>query len=518
MNTMKRFHVSLPTLALLLTLLNAAGWVAPSVSAGPSGLELRAEVAARRARVMEKIGPQAVLIMLAAEPRLYTNDVDYEYRQENNFYYLTGLEQEGLRLILMPGNQTYREILFLPPRDPGRETWTGHMLSREEAESISGIATIRDASEFEPFVKSILNGQAVSIANGQSQGEFGKFFTAIPVDQAEVRLLTPPASTAGHSAPLAVEFRREADLSSSWTKTSPRIKFNSALPIFAELRLVKSDYELRQMQKAVDASVEAHRAAMRMIRPGMFEYQIEAEMERIFRASGGRGWGYPSIVGSGPNATTLHYQVNHRQMAAGDLLLIDAGAEYAYYSADVTRTFPVSGTFSKEQAEIYNIVLEAQSEALKIIRPGATIGQVHNRAVEVIKAGLEKLGLITDPTGTQFRTWFMHGTCHMLGMNVHDVNLPGTTLKPGMTFTVEPGIYLRLDALDYLPKSEANDQFIAAVRPAFEKYKGIGVRIEDDVVVTESGYRNMSVGAPRTIPEIEALIQTGRTSGGSRAR
>ncbi len=471
--------------------------------------ELRAEVTSRRARVMEKLGPQAMLVMLAAEPRLYTNDVDYKYRQENNLFYLTGLEQEDIRLVLMPGNQNVREILFIPRRNPSQETWTGHMLGREEAETISGITTIRDGSEFDDFVKAILGGQPASVGNNQSSEEFSKFFSALQSDQAEVRMLLPPqAQGAGNqTSPLAIEFRREAELVAGWTKTYPKTKFSSANPIFTEMRLVKSDYELRQMQKAIDISAEAHRTAMQLARPGKFEYQIEAEIERIFRIRGARGWGYPSIVGSGPNATTLHYHENSRQIGDGELLLVDAASEFNHYSGDVTRTFPVSGTFSKQQAEIYNIVLEAQSEAMKVIRPGATLPQVHARAVEVVKEGLLRLGLITDKTGQQFRTWFMHGTGHMLGMNVHDVNAQGTVLKPGMVFTVEPGIYLRLDALDYFPKNEANDQFVRAVRPAYERYRGIGVRIEDDVVVTETGFRNLSAAAPRTIPDIEALTR-----------
>ena len=188
------------------------------------------------------------------------------------------------------------------------------------------------------------------------------------------------------------------------------------------------------------------------------------------------------------------------------------GAEYQHYTADVTRTFPVSGKFTKEQAEIYQIVYDAQEAAARVTKPGATLSQVHNAATEVIKDGLLRLGLITDRNSDQHRIWFMHGTGHWLGMNVHDVG-GGTTFEPGMVFTNEPGIYIRLDALDNLPKTPEFEKFIAAVRPAFEKYKGIGVRIEDDMLVTDTGAKWMSAALARTIPDIEAFMARARREG-----
>ena len=191
-------------------------------------------------------------------------------------------------------------------------------------------------------------------------------------------------------------------------------------------------------------------------------------------------------------------------------MLMDVGAEYDHYSADVTRTFPVNGKFSKEQAEIYQIVYDAQEAAAKAIFPGATLSQVHNAAQAVIKDGLLRLGLITDVnSASQYRDWFMHGTSHWLGMNVHDVG-GGAKFEPGMTFTNEPGIYVRIDALDNLPRNPANEKFIAAVKPAFEKYKGIGVRIEDDMVITPEGVKWMTAALPRSIADIEAFIAKAR--------
>jgi Xaa-Pro aminopeptidase len=188
---------------------------------------------------------------------------------------------------------------------------------------------------------------------------------------------------------------------------------------------------------------------------------------------------------------------------------MDVGAEYGHYTADVTRTFPVNGRFSKEQAEIYQVVYDAQEAAAKVIRPGSNLGQVHGAALATIKEGLLKLGLITDVNANQYRVWFMHNTSHWLGMNVHDVG-GGATLEPGMVFTNEPGIYIRPDALDNLPKNAANEKFIAAVRPAFEKYKGIGVRIEDDMLVTADGCKWLSAALPRSISDIEAFIAKAR--------
>jgi Xaa-Pro aminopeptidase len=238
-----------------------------------------------------------------------------------------------------------------------------------------------------------------------------------------------------------------------------------------------------------------------------WEYEVESEIVYTFKRRNADHWGYPNIVGCGPNATTLHYIESQGQVKAGDLMLMDVGAEYGHYTADITRTFPVSGKFTKEQAEIYQIVYDAQEEVAKATRPGAMFPtDVHNAAVEKVKDGLLKLGLITDRNSDQYRIWFMHGTSHWLGMNVHDVGGRNVKLEPGMVFTNEPGIYIRGDALDNLPKTPENEKFIAAIRPAFEKYKNIGVRIEDDMLVTSGGAEWMSKALPRSIADIEAFM------------
>jgi len=305
------------------------------------------------------------------------------------------------------------------------------------------------------------------------------------------------------------EYRQEQKLFQDFTKSPDGFTLKNAWPIFIEMRLRKSAIELQLMQHAIDISIEAHERAQAFAEEAKWEYEVDAEVAHTFKLRNADNWAYPDIVGCGPNATTLHYQESQAPVTPGALLLMDVGAEYGHYAADVTRTFPVNGKFSKEQAEIYQIVYDAQEAAAKATRPGATLGQIHAAALAVIKDGLLRLRLITDLNSMQYRVWFMHGTSHWLGMNVHDVG-GGATLAPGMVFTNEPGIYLRPDALDNLPKDEASEKFIAAVRPAFEKYKGIGVRIEDDMLVTADGCEWLTAALPRRIADIEAFIAKAR--------
>src|SRR6185436_20063524 len=256
------------------------------------------------------------------------------------------------------------------------------------------------------------------------------------------------------------------------------------------------------LQQAVDISSEAFHRVLAIAAPGLYEYEVQAEFEYTFRRRNADNWGYPCIVGGGTNATTLHYITSQDRIADDSLLLMDCAAEYDHYSADITRTLPVHAKFSQAQADIYRIVYDAQMAAIDRVRPGNRIGTrrdpqltadtVHGKAVEVVKEGLFKLGLITSKENDEYRVWFMHGTSHWLGMNVHDVGDYSLPLAPGMVLTVEPGIYLRPDALDVLPKTPEWERFARTVRPAFEKYKGIGVRIEDDVLVTEGAPKVMS--------------------------
>ena len=474
------------------------------------------ELASRRARVAASVGDKAILILFSTEPRVYTNDVDYEYRQENNLYYLTNLKQKGATLVLTPSNEVVPEILFLPRRNPAAETWTGHMYSAAEASQISGIKEIWEASEFEPFLQALRNRQpyrpkadkilmsssVAPVESGAPSG-FEKLFAAAGKNDAEIHLLVPGMGD-------SLEYRQEQGFASEWAKSASGYSIKNVSPLFAELRLRKSPLEITLMQHAIDITTEAHERAWVAAADAKWEYEVDAQVAYTFKLRNADHWGYPSIVGCGPNATTLHYEESQGQVKPGELLLMDVGAEYDHYSADVTRTFPVNGKFSAAQAEIYQIVYDAQEAGAKVARPGANISDVNRAATEVIKDGLLKLGLITDRSSNQYRIWFMHGTSHWLGMNVHDVGNYGTKLGPGMVFTNEPGIYIRPDALDNLPKTAENERFIAAVRPAFEKYKSIGVRIEDDLLITAGGVKWMTEALPRKMSEIEAFIARAR--------
>ena len=490
-----------------------------------------AELASRRQKVAQAIGPKSILVLFSAEPRVYANDVDYHYRQENNFFYLTNLNQKGSILILMPGNPRTPEILLLPRRSPIAEVWNGRMYSPQEAKELSGIKEIWDAEvdvrrttdvgrQFTSFIESLRARRAhrpaaekifISSSSGPSaETDFAPLFDAAAKGEAGLYLLGD-FSRAGDSR----EYRHEQRFATEWMKSPSGFNLQNAWPIFVQLRLRKSPMELAVMQHAIDISIEAHQRAQAFAPQAKWEYEVDAQVLYTFKLRNADNWGYPNIVGCGPNATTLHYNESQAPVKPGELILMDVGAEYQHYTADVTRTFPVSGKFTKEQAEIYQIVYDAQEAAARVTKPGATLSQVHNAATEVIKDGLLRLGLITDRSSDQHRIWFMHGTGHWLGMNVHDVG-GGATFEPGMVFTNEPGIYIRLDALDNLPKTPEFEKFIAAVRPAFEKYKGIGVRIEDDMLVTDTGAKWMSAALARSIADVEAFMARARREGGSR--
>ncbi len=464
--------------------------------------ERQTELANRRKKVAGAMSPNSVLILWSAEARNYAGDVDFMYRQENNLYYLTNLKQARATLVMTKsGDAKVSEYLFLPKRNPQFETWNGKMYSNEDATKISGVKTIVDASELTAFLTTL--GKKESFTSKAN----------VNISSAEnVYLLLPSGE---RDAEGLAEFKREAEFS----KKLGGFKIENARSIFDELRLIKSPLEIKLVQHAIDITTEGLMRSMAMVSKASWEYEVQAEVEYTFRRRNADYWGYPSIVGCGVNATTLHYEESQSAIGKNDLLLMDVGAEYDHYTADVTRTFPVNGKFSKTQAEIYQIVYDAQESAAKKIKPGATFEEVGNAADEVIKKGLVKLGLITAPDATyqmqfqgktieipQYTIWFMHGFGHWLGMNVHDVGSYETPLAAGMIFTNEPGIYIRQDALDYLPDTPANKEMIKKIRPAFEKYKTIGVRIEDDMLVTQTGVEWMTKNLPRKISDIETFM------------
>jgi len=496
------------------------------------------DLAARRKAVMDQVGERGVVILYAAEPRNYANDVDWPFRQENDFFYLTGLTQPGATLVLAPGAGKIREMVFLPKADSAQETWTGHMISPAEARQISGIPEVFDAAQLNSFLTALIPRARAALSapgNPASDGghggrggrggapagpgtgpggdtaqpsgevnwstEFEKPIEFARKQELQLYMILP-------ARPNSVEYRREQEFAGRIASAGAGFAIKDAAPVFGALRRVKSQREVEILQHAVDITAEAFQRAYALAAPGAWEYEIQAQFEFTFLRRNGH-WGYPCIVGSGVNATTLHYETNKDQMHDGDLVLMDNGAEFDQYSVDVTRTIPVNGKFTKQQAEIYRLVWDAQQAGIHAALPGHVASgaedSIQGAANQVLRKGLFKLGLITDVTSDQqMKIWSIHGISHGIGLNVHDPG--GAELQPGMVVTVEPGLYFRPDALDTLPKTPENEKFIEAVKPVYEKYKGIGVRIEDDVLITTAAPEVISAGIPSKLEEVEASI------------
>jgi Xaa-Pro aminopeptidase len=494
--------------------------------------QLRATPAAwpiRRKAMAEQIGPKGILILYAAEPRNYAGDVDWPFRQENNFFYLTGIDQTGNALVMIPGAERYKEILFMAPSNPSQESWTGHILLPQEARAISGIETVWDARLLPQFLATLMpDAKSVFIPENTGRGGRGARRGSGGGGRGLVPAPAPPVDWSADFKPTVdlvasrqvqfylisqgrpAEYSREIEIAAKLAALDPPIAVKNPTQIFASMRKVKSAREIDLIQHAVDITAEGFQRAYALGAPGTPEYEIQAQFEFTFLRRDAH-WGYPCIVASGVNATTLHYETNKETIKPGDLLLMDDAAEFDGYSADVTRTIPVSGKFSPRQADIYRLVWEAQQAGFAEALPGHTEGgnkadTINGAVTTVFKKGLYKLGLITDPdSDQQVRIWFNHGVGHGIGLNVHDLS-SGQELQPGMTVTIEPGIYIRPDVLDNLPKTPENEKFIAAVRPAFEKYKGIGVRIEDDVLITNDRPKMLSAAIPSKLEHVEATI------------
>lgn len=478
------------------------------LAAGAAGAsELSEDLHARRIRVMEHAGLESMLILWSAPARRYSLDIDYEYRQDSNLYYLTGIAQEDTILVLMPGNASLHEVLFISENDPSREHWRGRTLSVQDASTRSGIQTVYTSNQFELFVAAVLSGRSFAAI---TRSEGSHFFDALSAGHARVGLVLGAASVGEPLTPTQEFARRIRERFVGFDVFDPT-------KILTDLRTVKTPYERKVLIKSLEISSDAQMAGMRAARPGAYEYEVKAAIEAVHRRRGAVSWSYPSIVGSGPNATILHYSDGDRQMQSGDLLLVDAACNYDYMSGDITRTYPVNGVFSPLQKDLYAIVLQAQDEAMTVAKAGATIDEVHRKTVAVIKAGLLKLGLITDSSSEQYRIWYTHAAAHYIGIDVHDVGDGKRPLEAGMAFTIEPGIYIRQSALNALPRTAENDAFIAKVQPAVRKYEDLGVRVEDSFLLEESGLRRLSAPVPRTIDEIEGFLRS-QPKTGSAAR
>lgn len=421
----------------------------------------------RRDAVLKSMRPGA-LILPSARTAIRNNDVEHDYRQDSDLFYLTGFEEPESVLVLST-QRDQKAVLFVRPRDPKRETWDGVRAGVEGAKARYGADEAYPISELGARLPDLLEGC------DRIYYELGRDRT---FDDA---VLAAVATTRGR-AKLGVVYPTEV--------ISPAVLVHS-------MRLLKAPEELQAMRRAVRISEEAHLEAMKITRPGMREYEVEAAMLGVFRRHGSQRPAYGPIVGSGPNATVLHYRANDRLMQDGEMLLIDAGAEFDYYASDITRTFPVNGRFSPAQREVYEVVLRAQLECIAAIKPGVTLPSLQEIAVQCITAGLVELGIVAGPVEDAIKQelyvpYYMHRVSHYLGMDVHDVGAyfrggKPNPLQPGAVITVEPGIYI------------ANDAEVP------EQYRGIGVRIEDDILVTDDGSEVLSDGVPKTIDEIEAL-------------
>ncbi len=427
----------------------------------------RAEYAARRAAVLQRLDSNAAMLVRAAEVETRSNDVRFEYRQRNSMLYLSGIPEAGSALLLVPrgisiAGQWATEVLFVAERNPTMEVWAGVRMGMDVASSVSGVAVVLPYARLGPVLDSLLP-------------LLGTLYYDAWLHGFETEPLT------------GTTYVWDREMRKVLAGKGRMVQIKEVGGILNELRAIKSPVEQALIRKAVEITVQGHLETIRGARQGMHEYELEAIMEYAFRRLGSQSPGYPSIVGSGPNACILHYETNRRMTVPGDLVVMDCGAEYHGYTADITRTIPISGRFTPEQRAIYDLVLKAQQEAIAVCRPGNHFRLPHRQAVDVIGAGLVRLGILKDEQ--DYTTYFMHGTSHYLGLDVHDVGNTNGTLKPGMVLTVEPGIY------------------IPAGSDCDPKWWNIGVRIEDDILVAEDGPVNLSQELPRSAEEIERLMQ-----------
>jgi len=431
------------------------------------------EFTKRRRQLMRMMGRGGIAVLPAAPARIRNRDSEYSYRQDSDFHYLTGFDEPEAVAVLVPGRPNGEFVLFCRERDPARAIWDGQRAGTEGAVELFGADDAFPISDIDEILPGIIE---------QCERVYYTLGTHPDFDQrliGWVAALRERGSAAGHTP----------------------AEFIGLDHLLHDLRLFKSRAEISAMRRAAKIAAAAHKRAMTACRPGLFEHELEAEFHHEFRRRG-LHMSYLPIVGTGANACTLHYIANDSQIGDGDLVLIDIGCEYDYYASDVTRTFPANGRFSEAQREIYEIVLEAHAAALECVAPGRHWNDPHEAAVKVITRGLRSIGLLEGRLPNlirdgAYRPYFMHRTGHWLGLDVHDVGDYKVSdhwrlLEPGMTLTVEPGIYIAPGA-----------------RGVPKRWQGIGVRIEDDVVVTKDGHEVLTRDLPRGVEEIEALVGAG---------
>ncbi|MGY0799400.1 aminopeptidase P N-terminal domain-containing protein [Lysobacter sp. A286] len=440
--------------------------------ANPLAMPIKAH-ARRRKQLMEVAGDDSILILPAALERIRNRDTHYPYRQDSDLLYLTGFPEPEAVLVLVPGRKHGETLLFCRERDRDREGWDGPRFGPEGAVEAFGLDDAYPISDLDDILPGLLEGRSRVYYHFGRDAEFDlKLIGWVN----RVRAMMKMGNRAPH-------------------------EFLELGHLLDELRLFKDRDELRLMQRAVDITVTAHETAMRAVRSGMQEYQLQAEVERVFRANDSVP-AYSSIVGAGANACVLHYVANNGPIADGDVVLVDAGAEYRGYAADITRTFPANGRFSTEQRALHDLVGDAHAAALALAQPGIAYAAGHDAAVATLTEGLLKLGLLKGKleksiSDGSYKRFYPHKTGHWIGVDVHDVGdyrIDGESrlLEPGMVFTIEPGLYVRPD-----------DTSVAV------KWRGIGIRTEDDVLVTRDGHKVLTGKLARSAEEIEAFMAQG---------
>jgi len=425
----------------------------------------------RRRKLMAQMGTNSIALLTSAPSRVRNNDAEYLYRQDSDFYYLTGFTEDDAILALIPGRKQGEAVLFCQAKDKQKELWTGKLMGPDAVREEMGIDEAYTIGEINEVLPGLIDGRDKVYSLMGKNVEFdNRVMGWVKVIRNKARL--------GAHAPG---------------------EFLVLDPLLHELRLFKSTKEVKLMEKAGKISAEGHRRAMATCRPGIKEYELEAELLHAFTRNGSRAPAYNSIVAAGDNTCILHYTENDATVADGDLVLIDAGCEYQHYASDITRTFPANGKFNLQQKAIYDLVLKAQLAAIESVAPGIPYNESHNVAVKIITQGLVKLGILKGRPAQlikaeAYRDFYMHKTGHWIGIDVHDVGKykikdKWRLLKPGMITTIEPGIYIAPDN-----------------KRVSKKWRGIGVRIEDDVLVTKTGYKVLSTGIPKTTIEIESLM------------
>jgi Xaa-Pro aminopeptidase len=470
----------------------ALALVASSLLAGSLAAQVtQSEYASRRAALAAALPSDGVVLVLGnQEPKEnYMN-----FWQAENFNYLTGFLEPDAAMVLVRKDGKTQQMLFVQPRNPAQEVWTGARLGVEGVKPKTGMEG-RDAASLKSVLDSLL-------ADGGTLFAVGDF------------------SRGGADVP-GETVRTIDDQFLDGVKLKHRnVTVQLANAQVMQLRAKKSAGELALLRSAAKVSALAHREVLKVIAPGLNEFEVQALAEYTFRRNGADGPSYGSIVGSGPNSTTLHYNKDDRFMNAGELVNMDMAAYYGGYSADITRTVPVSGKFSDTQKDVYTIVYDAQQAAEKQVKAGNSFRLLNEAAVTVLKNGLAKLGLIESPDATyecgtdarsracpQYTLYYMHGLGHPIGLDVHDVDVYSSgALAEGSVFTIEPGIYVRANTVEIIPENAKNTALKAKIAPAVKKYANVGVRIEDDYIVTANGFDRITSDAPRTIAEIEAAM------------